>query len=85
MMNIFSKEFITLYNNDIYHIEFLDKLNDLIPKNLLWLYNKVVDLSVEAPFNEELNESYQLSIELLCKSLGYSFDINGNIYYKEVN
>ena len=47
------------------------------------LYNKVLELSLEAPFVEELNEDYQLAIELLCKALGYKFDINGNIQSKE--
>ena len=56
-------------------------------KKFLWFhykkYNKVLELSLEAPFVEELNEDYQLAIELLCKALGYKFDINGNIQSKE--
>ena len=72
-----------LYNEDKYHIEFLDKVEDIVPKELFSLYMKVVDLSLEAPFVEELNDSYQLAIELLCKSLGFKFDINGKIISKE--
>jgi len=72
-----------LYNEDKYHIEFLDKVEEIIPKELLDLYFKVLELSLEAPFNEELNDSYQLSIELLCKGLGFKFDIDGKISSKE--
>ena len=72
-----------LYNKDKYHIEFLDKVYDIIPKELLELYFKVLELSLEAPFDEELNDSYQLSIELLCKGLGFKFDINSKICSKE--
>lgn len=72
-----------IYNSDKYHIEFLDMIATEIPNELLDLYNKVLKLSLEAPFVEELNEDYQLAVELLCKALGYKFDINGNIQSKE--
>lgn len=62
---------ISLYNNDKYHIDFLDKIANDIPKELLELYQKVLELSLEAPFNEEIYNSYQLAIELLCVSLGF--------------
>ena len=61
---------ISLYNNDKYHIDFLDKIANDIPIELLELYQKVLELSLEAPFNEEIYNSYQLAIELLCVSLG---------------
>ena len=62
---------ISLYNNDKYHIDFLDKIANDIPIELLELYQKVLELSLEAPFNEEIYNSYQLAIELLCVSLGF--------------
>ena len=74
-----------LYNEDRYHIEFVDRVAEYIPKELLDLYFKVLELSLEAPFDVELNESYQVTIELLCKALGFNFDINGKIDSKEVN
>ena len=80
--NIYNK-LADLYNKDKYHIEFLDKVEEVIPKELFDLYMKTLELSLEAPFVEELNDSYQLTIELLCKALGFKFDINGNINSKE--
>lgn len=74
---------VELYNEDKYHIEFLNKVEDIVPKELFELYMKVIELSLEAPFVEELNDSYQLAIELLCKSLGFKFDINGKLNSKE--
>lgn len=62
---------ISLYNNDKYHIDFLDKIANDIPIELLELYQKVLELSLEAPFNKEIYNSYQLAIELLCVSLGF--------------
>ena len=62
---------MSLYNNDKYHIDFLDKIANDIPIELLELYQKVLELSLEAPFNEEIYNSYQLAIELLCVSLGF--------------
>lgn len=74
---------LEVYYKDKYHFEFVDKLAEYIDKDNLELYSKVVSLSLEAPFDEELEESYQLSLELLCKSLGFGFDKNCIIYYKE--
>lgn len=73
-----------LYNKEEYHIEFLDAIAEIIPKELLNLYERVLELSLEAPFTEELRDSYQLAIELLCRALGFKFDIDGKINIKEV-
>lgn len=79
------EKLVELYNSDKYHIEFLGEIANYIDVNLIELYIKVLLLSEEAPFNEEINESYELSLMFLCKSLGFRFKKDGSIYYKEVN
>ncbi len=79
------KELVSLYNKDKYHIEFLGEIANYVNANLIELYIKVLLLSEQAPFDEELNESYELSLMFLCKSLGFRFKKDGSIYYKEVN
>lgn len=82
-MNTYDK-LIELYNSkeDNYHIIFLDEVSKIIPNSLLDLYYRVLDLSLEAPFNKEIFEDYQLTLELLCKALGFKFDTNGKIKRK---
>ena len=78
------KELVKLYNSDKYHIEFLESLTNYVNTSLIELYIKTLELSEQAPFNEELNESYELSLIVLCKSLGFGFTKSGKLYYKEV-
>ena len=81
-LNIYS-ELVDLYNKDKYHIEFLDKLGDILKPELMSLYLDALNLSFKAPFSDEMNDSYQITIELLNKSMGFKYRPNGDIYYKE--
>lgn len=84
MQKEFRDSLVKLYNKDVYHIDFVDKVSQIVLDDLWELYIKVLSLSLEAPFNQELNESYQIAIELLCKGLEFDFDKNGILYNKEV-
>ena len=84
MQREFRDYLVKLYNKDVYHIDFVDKVLQIVPDDLWDLYVKVLSLSLEAPFNKELNESYQIAIELLCKGLKFEFDENGILCNKEV-
>jgi hypothetical protein len=82
-LNIYNN-LVKLYNEDKFHIDFLDKVEELVPVSLIELYFKAIELSLEAPFDEEINEDYQVAIELFCKGLGFKFNKDGKLIYKEV-
>ena len=77
------KQLIELYNSDPYHIEYLDRIAPYIKEELLDLYLYALNLSLEAPFKDEINNSYQITIEILNKSLGLSYKPNGDLYIEE--
>lgn len=73
------KELKNLYYKDKYHIEFLDKLAPYIDKDNLGLYMSVLDLSIKAVDSEEILESYELALKILC----YRIDILKDIFSRD--
>ena len=73
-------ELVKQYNMDQYHYDFLDSIAPFIPDNLLGLYLDTLNLSFKAPYSDEMNQSYQITIEILCKSLGFNINQYGDLY-----
>ena len=69
------EELKNLYYKDKYHIEFLDKLVPYIDKDNLKLYLSVLDLSTKAIDSEEMLESYELALKILCLRINILKDI----------
>lgn len=81
------EELCQIYNKDKFHIEFVDKIGDIVPDNLMDLYLNVLELSLKAPFKGEFAEfksSYYLTLELLVSCLGFSINKNGELIYRNV-